>query len=90
MWEGEVGLFLICFVSFASLVYFKFEVRFARLVLLCLDGKVFTSVFIWLLFAFFSRRKRGCVGLCCSCACFLSVFKFVSVLICVLCAFCFF
>ena len=39
------------------LFYFKFEVRFARFVLLCSDGTVFTSVFIWLLFAFFSRRE---------------------------------
>ncbi len=38
-----VGLFLICFVSCVfPLFYFKFEVRFARFVLLCLDGKVFT------------------------------------------------
>ena len=43
------------------LFYFKFEVRFSRFVLLCLDDKVFTSVFIWLLFAFFSKRKGRCV-----------------------------
>ena len=51
---GAVGLFF-------DLFYFKFGVRVVRFVLLCLNGKVFTSVFIWLLFAFFFKRKGRCV-----------------------------